>query len=84
MLDEFLAHLTLTDRIPKEQQPAVERTLTDWFLAELLGPTYGSTRWPCSPRPSRAPRSSWRAVHPLKPIEAEQRRAEATDSEGVR
>ena len=36
VLDEFGFHLTLTDRIPREQRPAVERVLGDWF-AELLG-----------------------------------------------
>ena len=36
VLEEFGFHLTLTDRIPREQRPAVERVLSDWF-AELLG-----------------------------------------------
>jgi Protein of unknown function (DUF1045) len=35
VLDEFRFHLTLTDRIPQERRPAVERVLTDWFAASL-------------------------------------------------
>jgi hypothetical protein len=35
VLDEFRFHLTLTDRIPQERQPEVERTLSDWFAGSL-------------------------------------------------
>jgi putative phosphonate metabolism protein len=35
VLEEFRFHLTLTDRIPQEQRPAVERVLSRWFAASL-------------------------------------------------
>jgi hypothetical protein len=35
VLDEFRFHLTVTDRIPPERQPAVERTLNGWFAGSL-------------------------------------------------
>ena len=38
VLEEFRFHLTLTDRIPEEQRPEVERALSDWFKP-LLGAT---------------------------------------------
>jgi hypothetical protein len=83
VLDEFLAHLTLTDRIPKERQPAVERALTGWF-AELLGADMPVDALAVFTEAEPGAPFELRAVHPLTPIEAQQRRAEATDSEGVR
>jgi hypothetical protein len=83
VLDEFLAHLTLTDRIPKERQPAVERALTDWF-AELLGADVPVDALTVFTEAEPGAPFELRGVHPLKPIEAHQRRAEATDSEGAR
>jgi hypothetical protein len=35
VLDEFRFHLTVTDRIPPDRQPAVRDTLTDWFTESL-------------------------------------------------
>jgi uncharacterized protein DUF1045 len=83
VLDEFLAHLTLTDRIPKERQPAVERALTDWF-AELLGADMAVDALAVFTEAEPGAPFELRGVHPLTPIEAQHRRAEATDSEGVR
>ena len=83
VLEEFLAHLTLTDRIPKERQAAVERALTDWF-AELLGADVPVDALCVFTEAEPGAPFELRAMHPLKPIETEQRRAEATDSEGAR
>ncbi len=35
VLDEFVFHLTLTDRIPTERQAQVNAALTDWFARSL-------------------------------------------------
>jgi putative phosphonate metabolism protein len=35
VLEEFRFHLTLTDRIPPEQRPVVERALSGWFAGSL-------------------------------------------------
>jgi putative phosphonate metabolism protein len=35
VLEEFRFHLTLTDRIPRERRPAVERALSGWFASSL-------------------------------------------------
>lgn len=35
VLDEFRFHLTVTDRIPRDQQPAVRAALTSWFASVL-------------------------------------------------
>lgn len=35
VLDEFRFHLTLTDRIPPPERPAVDRALRDWFARDL-------------------------------------------------
>ena len=83
VLDEFLAHLTLTDRVPKDQRPAVERTLTDW-LAELLGADVPVDALCVFTEAEPGAPFELRDVHHLKPIEAHRRRAQATDSEGVR
>jgi hypothetical protein len=83
VLDEFLAHLTLTDRVPKEQRPTVERALTDW-LAESLGADVPVDALCVFTEAEPGAPFELRGVHHLKPIQAQQRRAEATDSEGVR
>ena len=83
VLDEFGFHLTLTDRIPREQRPAVERVLSDWF-AELLGADVPVDALAVFTEAEPGAPFELRAVHHLRPAPAQQHPAEATDSEGVR
>jgi putative phosphonate metabolism protein len=83
VLDEFQCHLTLTDRIPREQRPQVERVLSDWF-AELLGADVPVDALAVFAEAEPGAPFELHAVHHLQPSPAQRRPAEATDSEGVR
>lgn len=83
VLDEFQVHLTLTDRIPRERRPTVERVLSDWF-AELLGADVPVDALAVFAEAEPGAPFRLHAVHHLQPAPAQRRSAEATDSEGVR
>jgi hypothetical protein len=85
VLDEFRFHLTVTDRIPAAQQPAVERTLSNWFSASL-GATVPVDALALFTEAEPGAPFTLQAVHPLHsgvPTHATDR-AHATDSEGAR
>jgi hypothetical protein len=75
VLDEFRFHLTLTDRIPDGQRPAVERALSDWFAA-LLGATVPVDALALFREDEPGAPFELHAVHRLQPAPA--------DSEGAR
>ncbi len=83
MLDEFRFHLTLTDDIPHQQQPEVERALSDWF-APLLGATVPVDALALFTEAEPGAPFALHAVHRLQPPPSHQRAAEPTDSEGAR
>jgi putative phosphonate metabolism protein len=83
VLDEFGFHLTLTDRIPREQRPTVERALSDWF-AELLGADMPLDALGVFTEAEAGAPFELSAVHHLQPAPARPRPAEPADSEGVR
>jgi putative phosphonate metabolism protein len=81
VLDEFRFHLTVTDRIPAEQQPAVERTLNGWFAASL-GATVPVDALALFTESEPGAPFTLQAVHALRPYPGVP--AHATDSEGAR
>lgn len=83
VLDEFRFHLTLTDRIPDEERPQVERVLRDWFAA-FLGASLPVDA--LAVFTEAAPGAPFRlhAVHHLRAAPARRRPADPTASEGVR
>jgi putative phosphonate metabolism protein len=83
VLDEFGFHLTLTDRVPREQRPTVERVLTDWF-AELLGADLPVDALGVFTEAAPGAPFELTAVHHLQPAPARPRAAEPADSEGAR
>ena len=83
VLDEFGFHLTLTDRVPREQRPTVERVLTDWF-AELLGADVPVDALGVFTEAAPDAPFELSAVHYLQPAPARPRPAEPADSEGAR
>jgi putative phosphonate metabolism protein len=83
VLDEFEFHLTLTDRIPRERRPAVERVLTGWF-AELLEADVPVDAVGVFTEAEPGAPFELSAVHHLQPAPARPRAAEPADSEGVR
>jgi hypothetical protein len=83
VLDEFGFHLTLTDRIPREQRPTVERVLGDWF-AGLLGADLPVDALGVFTEAEPGAPFELSAVHYLQPAPAGPRPAEPADSEGVR
>jgi hypothetical protein len=83
VLDEFGFHLTLTDRIPREQRFAVERVLSDWF-AELLGADLPVDALGVFTETEPGAPFELTAVHHLQPAPARPRPAEPADSEGAR
>jgi putative phosphonate metabolism protein len=83
VLDEFGFHLTLTDRIPRERRPTVERVLTDWF-AELLEADVPVDALGVFTEAEPGAPFELSAVHHLQPASARPRAAEPADSEGVR
>jgi hypothetical protein len=83
VLDEFRFHLTVTDRIPDEQRPEVERALSDWF-AVLLGADVPVDALAVFTEAEPGAPFELHAVHHLKTAPAQQGPAEPTHSEGVR
>ena len=83
VLDEFRFHLTVTDRIPAARQPAVERTLTDWFSASL-GATVPVDALALFTEEDPGASFTLRSLHPLRPAPASGVTTDATDSEGAR
>jgi hypothetical protein len=83
VLDEFRFHLTLTDRIPQERQPEVERTLSDWFAGSLgAAVPVGALALFTEAEPG-AP-FVLHAVHPLQRDPSPRSAASTTDREGAR
>jgi hypothetical protein len=83
VLDEFRFHLTLTDRIPVERRPEVERALSDWF-AMLLGADVPVDALAVFTEAEPGAPFELHAVHHLKPDHPQRRSGEPTDGEGVR
>ena len=88
VLDEFRFHLTVTDRIPAAQQPAVERTLTDWFSASL-GATVPVDALALFTEEEPGASFTLRSVYPLRPVDPRVTTdptdtTDAADSEGAR
>jgi hypothetical protein len=83
VLDEFGFHLTLTDRIPDEQRPEVERALSDWFAVSLGADVPVDALAVFTEAEPGAP-FELHAVHHLKPDRPQRRPGEPTDGEGVR
>jgi len=83
VLDEFGFHLTLTDRVPREQRPAVERVLSDWF-AEQLGADLPVDALGVFTEAEPGAPFELTAVHHLQPAPARPCPAEPAASEGVR
>ena len=83
VLDQFQVHLTLTDRIPGEQRPQVERVLGDWF-AHFLGADVQVDALAVFAEAEPGAPFQLHAVHHLKAAPEQRRTAEATTSEGVR
>ena len=83
VLDEFRFHLTLTDRIPDGQQPAVEATLSSWFSASL-GATVPVDALALFTEAEPGAPFTLQAVHPLRPSPHPVVPTHATDSEGAR
>jgi hypothetical protein len=83
VLDEFGFHLTLTDRIPREQRPTVERVLSDWF-AELVGADLPVDALGVFTEAEPGAPFELSAVHHLQPAPARPRPAEPADSQGAR
>jgi hypothetical protein len=83
VLDEFRFHLTLTDRIRPDQQPAVERALSSWF-AGFIGCTLPVDALAlCTEAGPGAP-FTLHAVYPLQPVTAVRPDSRAAESEGAR
>jgi putative phosphonate metabolism protein len=83
VLDEFRIHLTLTDRLPPEQRPPVERVLSDWF-AELLGADVPVDALAVFTEAEPGAPFLLHAVHHLNATRPQRRPADPTHSEGVR
>jgi hypothetical protein len=66
VLDEYRFHLTLTDRIPPERRPAVERTLAGYF-ADDLGATVPLDTLALFTEAGVGAAFALRAVYPLRP-----------------
>ena len=83
VLDEFRFHLTVTDRVPDEQRPAVERALSDWFAA-LLGADVPVDAVAVFTEAEPGAPFELHSVHDLKPDRPQRRPGQPTDGEGVR
>jgi hypothetical protein len=83
VLDEFGFHLTVTDRVPDEQRPQVERVLSDWF-AELLGADVPVDALAVFTEAEPGAPFELNAVHYLKPDHPRRSPRQPTDGEGVR
>jgi hypothetical protein len=83
VLDEFQFHLTLTDRIPCERRPAVERTLRGWFASSLgITVPVGALALFTEDEPG-AP-FALHTVYPLQPVPSSRRADALAGSEGTR
>jgi len=83
VFDEFRFHLTLTDRIPPERRPQVERVLGDWF-APLLGAAVPVDALALFTEAEPGAPFALHSVHPLRPIPPHSPAAAAADREGAR
>ena len=83
VLDEFRFHLTLTDRIPEERQPEVERTLSDWF-ADSLGAAVPVDALALFTEAEPGAPFMLHTVHPLRQALSPLSAASTTDREGAR
>jgi hypothetical protein len=83
VLDEFRFHLTVTDRVPDEQRPQVERVLSDWFAGFLGADVPVDALAVFTEAEPDAP-FELDAVHHLKPDHPWRRPGQPTDGEGVR
>jgi hypothetical protein len=83
VLDEFRFHLTLTDRIPDEQRPEVERAVSDWFAMRFGADVPVDALAVFTEAEPGAP-FELHAVHHLKPDDPQRRPGVPTDGEGVR
>ncbi|ADP81568.1 DUF1045 domain-containing protein [Pseudofrankia inefficax] len=83
VLDEFRFHLTLTDRVPPDRQPDVERTLTGWFAASLGATVPVDTLALFTEAEPGAP-FALHAVYPLRPIPVPAQTEALTESKGTR
>jgi hypothetical protein len=83
VLDEFRFHLTLTDRIPRERRPQVERVLGDWF-APLLGVTVPVDALALFTEAEPGAPFALHSVHRLRPIPPHSTAVAAADREGAR
>jgi len=83
VLDEFQFHLTLTDRIPRERRPAVERTLRSWFAASLGTTVLVGALALFTEHEPGAP-FALHAVYPLQPVPSSRRADASAESEGTR
>lgn len=81
VLDEFRFHLTVTDRIPAERGPDVERALRGWF-GPSLGATVAIDAIALFTEAGPGAPFTLHAVHPLRPAGPE-RAAGPADSEGA-
>jgi Protein of unknown function (DUF1045) len=83
VLDEFRFHLTVTDRVPDEQRPQVERVLSDWF-AGFFGADVPVDALAVFTEAEPGAPFELDAVHHLKPDHPWRRPGQPTDGEGVR
>jgi Protein of unknown function (DUF1045) len=83
VLDEFFFHLTLTDRIPPERRPAVERTLGGW-LAAWLGVSVPVNALALFTEAEPGAPFALHAVYPLQPVPSSRRADAPAESEGTR
>jgi hypothetical protein len=83
VLDEFFFHLTLTDRIPPERQPAVERTLSSWFAA-CLGVSVPVNALALFTEAEPGAPFALHAVYRLQPVLSSRRAGAPAESEGTR
>jgi hypothetical protein len=83
VLDEFFFHLTLTDRIPPERQPTVERTLSSWFAA-WLGVSVPVNALALFTEAEPGAPFALHAVYPLQPVPSSRRADAPAESEGTR
>ena len=83
VLDEFRFHLTLTDRIPTEERPRVERTLSDWF-APVLGAAVPVDALALFKEAAPGAPFALYAVHQLRPATGPRSTPATPDREGAR
>jgi Protein of unknown function (DUF1045) len=74
VLEEFRFHLTLTDRIPLQRRPAVERALSGWFAGSLGADVPVAALAVFTEAEPGAP-FLLHSLHPLQPVPSPQRAA---------